>query len=82
MHVCYPFDPVKLRQETGLHHLDGRIEVIHVSPTKAHVLIEAIRKREDGSSIEGLQSLYIWQRSDTNSEWLITAFSGIKEKLH
>ena len=82
MHERYPFDPVTLRQESGLHHLDGPIEVIHVSSTKAHVLIEAMRKRADDSSIEALRSIYIWQRHDVNSQWLITVFSGIKEKLH
>ncbi len=81
IHEGYPFDPVKLRQETGLHHLDGRVEIIHVNPTKAHVLIEAMRKREDDSPIEGLQSLYIWQRCDAKNPWLITAFSGIRLEL-
>ena len=78
MHESYPLDPEKLRQSTGLHHLNGRVEVLHISTTKAHVLIEATREREDNSPIEQLQSLYIWQRRDGKSEWLITAFSGIR----
>lgn len=81
MHESYPLDPEMLRQSTGLHHLNGRVEILHISTTKAHVLIEAMREREDNSPIENLQSIYIWQRPDVQSEWLITAFSGIRLPL-
>ena len=81
MHERYPLDPEELRHSTGLHHLNGRVEVLHIGATKAHVLIRATREREDCSPIEQLQSLYIWQRRDAQSAWLISAFSGIRLAL-
>jgi hypothetical protein len=72
----YPFDPVKLREVTGLAHSQADIDVIHADNTKAHVVMNVVRKRADGSPLEGVQALYILQ--DRGDGWKIAAFSGIR----
>lgn len=76
--VCdrYPFDPVKLRAHAGFHHADTETTYLHVEETRMHVLIEGIRRREDNSKIESIDSLYILQ--DRGEGWKVAVFSGIR----
>jgi len=73
----YPFDPVKLRESTGLRRSNVELEVIHVDEHKAHVLIEGTREREDGTVIEHIESVYILHRVGT--AWKISLMSGIRK---
>lgn len=72
----YPFDPVKLRTVTDFHHTDATTRVIHIEETRAHVLIEGVRCRADGSAIETIESMYILQ--DRGEGWRVASFSGIR----
>ena len=72
----YPFDPVKLRQVTGLVRSDVTLKVLHMDETRAHVVIEGERLRADGSVIEGIQALYILHR--LRDVWRITLISGLR----
>lgn len=75
----YPFDPVKLRAATGFHHANMKYTVIHMDDTKAHVLVEGTRHREDNSVIEAVDAIYIMQRRD--GIWKVAAFSGIRQEI-
>ncbi len=76
--VCdrYPFDPEKLRAHAGFHHADTETRYLHVEPTRMHLVIEGIRRREDGSKIESIDSVYILQ--DRGDGWKVAVFSGIR----
>ena len=73
----YPFDPVALREKTGLHRSEMRIDVLHVDAHRAHVALEGTRLREDGSVIEGIEAVYFLHHLD--GEWKITLISGIRK---
>ncbi len=75
----YPFDPVKMREVTGFARADGTKRIIHLEPTRAHVLIEAMRYRGDGSVLESISSVYILQ--DRGDGWKVAAFSGIRAQV-
>lgn len=72
----YPFDPVKMRAASGFARGDVTKRIIHLEPTRAHVLIEGIRYRGDGSPIESINSVYVLQ--DRGDGWKVAAFSGIR----
>ena len=72
----YPFDPVKLREATGFHHVDLKADILHIDEQKAHMLLEGIRCRADNSAIERIESFYIFQKRD--GAWKVAAFSGIR----
>ncbi|MFN0089671.1 MAG: hypothetical protein ACKVWR_05290 [Acidimicrobiales bacterium] len=72
----YPFDPVKLREASEFDHADTKATFVHLEPTRAHVLIEGVRCRADGSVIESIESVYILQ--DRGDGWRVAAFSGIR----
>lgn len=75
----YPFDPAKLRAATDFHHTETTTSFVHIEDTRAHLLIEGIRYRSDGSAIESIQSVYILQ--DRGDGWRVAAFSGIRGAL-
>jgi hypothetical protein len=72
----YPFDPEKLRAVTSFHHTESKTTFVHIEDTRAHVLIEGTRHRQDGSVIETIESVYILQ--DRGDGWKVAAFSGIR----
>jgi hypothetical protein len=76
MRERYPFDPQKLREMMGFHHVKAEYEVTHVDERKAHVVITSTRWREDDSPTEYIEAFYILQKRD--AVWKIAAFSGIR----
>ncbi len=73
----YPFDPVKMREsDLGFHHADTTTRVVHLEETRAHLVIEGLRYRADGSVIESIESIYILHKRD--GEWKVSVFSGIR----
>ncbi|MEZ5408435.1 MAG: hypothetical protein R2761_10440 [Acidimicrobiales bacterium] len=73
----YPFDPVKMREsDLGFHHADTTTRVVHLEETRAHLVIEGLRYRADGSVIESIESFYILHKRD--NEWKVSVFSGIR----
>lgn len=72
----YPFDPQKMRDATGFHHPETEIRVVHLEETRAHLVIEGTRHREDGSIIESIDSFYILHKRDAG--WKVSVFSGIR----
>jgi len=73
----YPFDPVKMREsDLGFHHAETTTRVVHLEETRAHLVIEGLRYRADGSVIESIESFYILHKRD--GEWKVSVFSGIR----
>lgn len=72
----YPFDPEKLRAQSGIAKADVDMEVIHADATKAHVLLHGRRMRADGSLVEDVEAVYILQKRE--GVWKIAAFSGVR----
>ncbi len=72
----YPFDPEKMRAATGFHHPETETRIVHLEETRAHLVIEGTRHREDGSIIESIDSFYILHKND--GEWKVSVFSGIR----
>ena len=72
----YPFDPVKLREVTGMHSSDAQMRVLHVDAARAHVQIDATRRRADGSAIERVGAVYVLLRRD--GAWKIALISGVR----
>ncbi len=73
----YPFDPVKMREsDLGFHHADTTTRIVHLEETRAHLVIEGLRYRADGSVIESIDSFYILHKRD--GEWKVSVFSGIR----
>jgi hypothetical protein len=73
----YPFDPEKLREQTGLAHSEMRIDVLHLDAHRAHVALEGTRQRRDGSVIEAIEAVYFLHR--VNGAWKISLISGIRK---
>ncbi len=72
----YPFDPEKMRALSGFHHPETETRIVHLEETRAHLIIEGTRHREDGSVIESIDSFYILHKRD--GEWKVSVFSGIR----
>jgi hypothetical protein len=72
----YPYDPEKLRENTGFHHANLQYNIIHADKAKAHVLLEGTRHRADKSVIERIDAVYIVNKIE--GAWKISAFSGIR----
>lgn len=72
----YPFDPERMRDVTGFHHPETETRVVHLEETRAHLIIEGTRHREDGSIIESIDSFYILHKRD--GEWKVSVFSGVR----
>ena len=73
----YPFDPVKLREITGIRRSQVVLNVVHIDDAKAHVLIEGTRNREDGSVVEHINAVYILHKLD--GIWKISLMSGLRK---
>ena len=72
----YPFDPERMRTALGFHHPETETRIVHLEETRAHLVIEGTRHREDGSIIESIDSFYILHKRD--GEWRVSVFSGIR----
>lgn len=72
----YPFDPVKMRAANDFDHADTTTRIVHLEPTRAHLVIEGLRHRADGSVIESIDSFYILHKRD--GAWKVSVFSGIR----
>lgn len=72
----YPFDPVKLREVTGIARSNVTIDVVHVDGHKAHVLINGTRCRADGSVVERIGAVYLLHR--VAASWKISVISGVR----
>jgi ketosteroid isomerase-like protein len=75
---AFPYDPAELKRSKGWHTtVDAEIEVVAVSPTKAHVILRnAKRLREDGSLIETVSALYAFTKT-AEGAWKIFAASAV-----
>lgn len=73
----FPIDPADLMRAKGWHGtLNTRYEVVAVSPTKAHVILEtADRVREDGTLIETASGFYAFKL--TAQGWQMFALSDV-----
>ena len=72
----YPFDPERMREVMGFHHPETETRIVHLEETRAHLVIEGTRHREDGSIIESIDSFYILHKRD--DAWKVSVFSGIR----
>ena len=73
----FPLNPAELRRAKQWHTtINSQIEVVAVSPTKAHVMLRtADRVREDGSLIETISAFYAFKRTDGG--WKLFAISDV-----
>ena len=72
----YPFDPERMRESMGFHHPETETKIVHLEETRAHLMIEGTRHREDDSVIESIDSFYILHKHD--GDWGVSVFSGIR----
>ena len=72
----YPFDPARMREANGFHRADTTTRIVHLEETRAHLVIEGLRYRADGTVIESIDSFYILHKRD--GEWKVSVFSGIR----
>ena len=73
----FPLNPAGLRRAKQWHTtLNSEVEVVAVSPTKAHVILRtADRVREDGSLIETVSAFYAFKK--TEEGWKLFAVSDV-----
>ena len=74
---AFPIDPAELIAKKEWHStIDAEYDVVGVSPTKAHVVLNhAKRLRKDGSMIETISAFYAFTNTPTG--WRLFAISGI-----
>jgi hypothetical protein len=73
----FPLNPAELRRAKQWHTtVNSEVEVVAVSPTKAHVILRtADRLRQDGSLIETVSAFYAFK--NTGDGWKLFAISDV-----
>lgn len=71
----FPLDPAQRREATGASRSNVMIDVVHVAPHKAHVLVDGNRCAADGTVVDSIADLYVLQR--LAGEWKIVLVSSL-----
>ena len=75
----YPFDPVKLREKTGLARSEMRIDVLHLDAHRAHVALEGTRQTQRRQRHRRGRGRVF--PAPPRRPWKITLISGIRKEL-